>query len=76
MLDYLRENVNNLCIVDGDDICEKLGSPKVLNIALLGAAVRSDALGFTVDEIENVIKKRLPERFHEINIKALKGITE
>ncbi len=70
-LEYLKANVSDLRIIDGDDICERCGSPKVLNIALLAAAAKSGALGMTVDELKNAIVKRIPERFHAINLKAV-----
>ena len=73
MLAYLEKNVPNLTVIDGEDICTKLGSAKVLNIALLGAAVRSEALGFTCDEIENVIRRMVKPQFLEMNLKALSG---
>ena len=70
-LGYLRENIEKLVEIDGDGICEKCGSPKVLNIALLAAAAKSGALGMTVEELRNAIVKRIPERFHELNLKAV-----
>lgn len=71
MITYLREQVRGLYVVDGEQACRKIGSPKVLNILLLGAAVESGALGFTEEELREVIKERLPEKFHEINFRAL-----
>ena len=41
MLSFLQENVSSLIIIDGAKICEECGSPKVLNVALLGAAFGS-----------------------------------
>ncbi len=70
-LKYLNENVEHLIVIDGDGICEKCGSSKVLNIALLAAAAKSGALGITVDELKNAILKRIPEKFHEINLNAV-----
>ena len=46
MLSYLKEHVKNLYVVDGEAICKKAGSPKTLNVALLGAAAAMD-LGLT-----------------------------
>ena len=71
MLEYLKSHVENLLIVDTESALAEIGSAKVLNILLLGAAVASGALGLTEDEIKNVIVKKLPERFHELNFKAL-----
>ncbi len=76
MITYLREQVRGLYVVDGEQACRKIGSPKVLNILLLGAAVESGALGFTEEELREVIKERLPEKFHEINFRALRYARE
>lgn len=71
MLDYLKKKCKNLIVVDSEQACRELGSDKVLNILLLGAAVHCGALGLTEEEIKNAIKKRLPEKLHELNFKAL-----
>ena len=39
MLDYLGKHVSRLVIVDGQQVMEELGSAKVLNVVLLGAAI-------------------------------------
>ena len=70
MLEYLESNVENLIVVDGDEICGQCGSTKVLNIALLAAAANTGKLGITVDELKAAIIERLPEKFHEVNLKA------
>lgn len=72
MIEYLEKNVPALTVIDGDDICERCGSAKVLNIALLAAAAKSGQLGLTVGELESAIRKRIPERFHEMNLKAVR----
>lgn len=71
MVEYLKTHVKNLVTADGDEIADKLGSSKVMNVALLGAAARSGMLGVTDSELESVIKERIPERFVELNLKAL-----
>lgn len=68
---YLKEVVNNLLVVDSEKACHELGSSKVLNILLLGAAISSGALGLTEEEIQDAIKERLPEKFHDLNYRAL-----
>lgn len=70
-IDYLKQNVESLVVIDGDAICEKCGSSKVLNIALLAAAAKSGALGMTVEELKSAIVKRIPEKFHALNLKAV-----
>ena len=69
---YLREQVGErLVVVDADAAAEELGSAKCLNVVLLGAAVRTGALALTADDIRSAITARLPERFHELNFRAL-----
>ncbi len=71
MLDYLSEQVENLKVIDTDRAIEDLGSAKVMNVLLLGAAVASGVLGITTDEIMDAIKTRLPEKLWELNRRAL-----
>ncbi|MEM1484318.1 indolepyruvate oxidoreductase subunit beta [Oscillospiraceae bacterium PP1C4] len=71
MLEFLQKNVAKLIIVDGDRICKECESTKVLNVALLGAAVKSGALNMTCEDIAKTIAKKVPEKFFEMNIKAL-----
>lgn len=71
MLTYLKEHVENLTLVDAQKACQEIGSSKVLNMVLLGAALRTGVLDFQVDDIKRVMKHTLPEKFHSINIQAL-----
>lgn len=71
MLAYLEAHVENLIIVDGESLCKKCGSPKVLNTILLGAGIASGMIGFTLEQMETAIRNRLPEKFIDLNIKAL-----
>ena len=73
MLGYLDNKTENLIVVDTDEICKRLGSAKVMNMVLLGAAASSGALGITLDELESAMAERLDERFHELNKKALRA---
>ncbi len=76
MLDYLRKQVANLRIVDADRAIREVGSPKVLNLILLGAALRSGALGLDADAMKSAIIRQIPERFHELNFRALDWYSE
>lgn len=71
MLAYLKQTVAHLLVIDTEEACLTLASSKILNILLLGAAIESGALGLTESEIKDAIKERLPERFHELNFRAL-----
>ncbi len=72
MLDYLQRNVENVVLVDGNRAIEEIGSPKVLNMVMLGAAVRNGVLPFSVDDIEDTMKKTVRPQFVELNSKALR----
>ena len=71
ILDYLRKNVPGLTLVDSKRAEQELGSAKCLNVVLLGAAVRSGALGLTEADILGAIRRRLPEKLHALNERAL-----
>ena len=72
MLDYLQRNVENVVLVDGNRAIEEIGSPKVLTMVMLGAAVRNGVLPFSVDDIEDTMKKTVRPQFVELNSKALR----
>ncbi len=76
MIAYLEKNVSNLLTIDTEEACRNIGSSKVLNILLLGAAVYSGALGLTEEEIRDAIMERLPEKFHGLNFEALAYVRE
>lgn len=73
MLDYLEQKVKRLVIVDGQQIMEELGSAKVLNVILLGAAIGCHEIDISVEEIAQAIKEKVPERFYELNLRALEA---
>lgn len=43
-----------------------------MNVALLGAAIASGLIGISLEEMEAAIEKRVPEKFKDMNMKALK----
>ena len=71
MLQYLRDNVEHLTIVDADKAAEELGSARTLNVVLLGAALRSGELGLTEEDLEGAVRERVPAKFLELNRRAL-----
>lgn len=72
MIAYLKQKVENLKIIDSDKALKELGSSKVLNVILLGAAVRSGELGLTLEDIQEAIRNKVPLKFQELNARALK----
>ncbi len=71
MLEYLSSHVERLAVVDAEKALRDVGSPKVLNLILLGAAVRSGALGLETAELKEAVRRLIPEKFHELNFRAL-----
>lgn len=71
MLDYLKENVHNLIIVDGEQLCNECGSSKVLNIIMLACAVKTGCLSMNMDELKEAVKQKIPSKFQELNLKAV-----
>lgn len=71
MLDYLRRQKLQLVQVDSERLTKVCGSTKCLNIALLGAAAKAGTIGMTPDDIRQIIKTTLPEKFQAMNLLAL-----
>ena len=74
MLAYLQQHVQSLVCTDGDAACRDLGSPKVLNMVMLGLAVRQNVLPFTLEDIEGTMRKTVKPQFADLNSKALRYI--
>jgi len=74
MLDYLKANVKNLTIVDADKAAEDLGSSKTLNVVLLGAALRSGALGLSSEDVESAMRDRIPAKLLDLNLRSLSWV--
>ena len=71
MIDYLREQVKNLTVVDAESACREIGLAKVLNMVLLGAAIRTGVLDLTEDDIKRAVDTMVNPKFRELNFKAL-----
>ncbi len=71
MTDYLQKHVAALTLLDADAICREIGSPKVLNMIMLGAAIRANVLPFTIGDIEETMRATVKPQFVEMNCKAL-----
>ena len=68
---YLEQSVGHLVLVDAEAAARELGTAKVLNVVLLGAAAGSGALAFSRDDLVQAIRARVKERFWELNARAL-----
>lgn len=71
MLDYLKKNVERLTIVDCERAASEIGSLKVVNMILLGAAAATGELPISMADIKSCLAKRLKPQLLEMNYKAL-----
>lgn len=71
VIEKLQGRVENLKVFKAAEIAENLGNIKVQNIVLLGALIR--ALELQDLDWAEVVRELLPEKMHEINIKAIKA---
>lgn len=74
VLEALEEKVENIKVIEATKIAEELGEPRSQNIVMLGSMVKALSLE-NIDWI-GLIKENLPERVHDVNIKAFeKGLS-
>lgn len=71
MLEYLNRTTEGLVVINGTAACEELGSPRVLNMVMLGAAIRLGVLPFGIDDIIETMKATVKPQFVEMNTRAL-----
>jgi indolepyruvate ferredoxin oxidoreductase beta subunit len=71
LMHYLKEQVQQLTLIDGERLINQCGNPRVVNVALLGVALTLKCLPFTPEDIIRVITKQVPPRFLDLNLKAL-----
>ena len=57
--------------VDGELLCRKAGSQRVLNIIMLAAACKHKLLPFGREELESAVCSLVKKRFHELNLHAI-----
>lgn len=70
IIEEIASKVNNIKIIEAAKMAEKLGEPRSQNIIILGSIIKALELE-NIDWID-IIKRNLPEKFHDINIKAFK----
>ncbi|MDR0731990.1 MAG: indolepyruvate oxidoreductase subunit beta [Treponema sp.] len=58
-------------VISWESLLKRCGSPRVSNVALLGAAIGKGFLPFSVDEAAAVLKMRIPPQYLDMNLKAL-----
>lgn len=73
MIEHLRRHGGRVVVVDGDAVCAEVGSPKVLNVALMGAAAAAGAIGLSLAQIEAALRKSLRPKLVDMNVQALQA---
>ncbi len=68
IMEELKDKIEKVISINARVIAEELGEPRSQNIVMLGLIVK--ALGLENINWKSKIKKFLPERVHEVNIKA------
>ncbi len=69
MIDYLEKSAGKVIAVDTDQACQDLGSSKVVNMVLLGAACKTGLI--SKDELKAAIKLLVKPAFYELNLRAV-----
>lgn len=68
LLEEINDKVENVISINARTIAEEIGEPRSQNIVMLGMIVK--ALGIEKIDWISIMKNFLPERVHEVNIKA------
>lgn len=77
MLVYLEKNLSKVIKVDTQSICAQAGTDKVINIALLGAAVGAGVLDIKPQQAKEAIKAMIKPQFVAMNLAAFdQGVAE
>jgi len=69
MIEYLEKTAGQVVAVDTDQACKELGSSKVVNMVLLGAACKTGLI--SKEELKDAIKLLVKPDFYELNCKAV-----
>lgn len=71
IIEYLKHSTREVVLVDGEKLCAAAGTAKVLNVIMLGVAIREGLLPFSQEEVLKTIQDHLPNKFLALNNKAL-----
>lgn len=73
---YIAGTGASVKVIDGNAVCRKCGSDKVLNTALLAAAALTGHLGITLDSLRKSIAARVSPKYLDINLAAISAVEE
>lgn len=69
MIEHLNKVADQVVVVDTDQACKDLGSSKIVNMVLLGAACKTGLIN--KDDLKAAIKLLVKPDFYELNCKAV-----
>lgn len=70
IISFAKQQAKKVIVIDGNALCKKAGSAKVLNVIMLGVAIKAQLLPFTKADIIKTLEENLPPRFLKLNRKA------
>jgi len=70
IFDYIRSQVKQLSTVNARELAEQAGSVLAINIVMLGALARSNALPVPKEAFEETIQTKTKQQFVEMNLQA------
>ncbi len=73
IVDELKKVTHDIHVVDASSIAEKLGAIQATNVVVIGMLAKLVDLPVRYKTLEEALKEVLPEKLHEINLKALKS---
>ena len=71
-VEYLKSKIDRCFIIEVKHICDECGTPKVLNVAVVGALCASGEMDLTIEEIDRALEIKMKPKLVEINKKALR----
>ena len=71
MIRYLKAHVRQCHVLDPEEIFQRCGTSRVLNVALLGAMAACGAMNLTVDDVMAALEKKMKPQYFEMNKQAL-----
>lgn len=71
VLEKLCSRTGQTVVVDEAPLLETIGNPKALNIVLLTFALKSGALGLSVDEFKQAVAQCVKPKFVDMNLQAV-----
>jgi len=72
IIKLISEFSKNIITINALELAEKAGSSAVMNIVILGAAMKRNIIPISYESVIETIKEYFPEKYRDMNIKAFK----